>query len=101
MNLFEGRVRRSPRVTVSSCSGITSLRSKPATQSSEELTIIATGASDASVSVDGSHSSKVLSILIHSIQPHVNDEDTVTVVETDPFVLLELTGDQYSNLPKL
>ena len=43
--------------------------------------------------------------------PHVNHEGAVTVVETVPFVLLELTGDQYelllyadiafSNLPKL
>ncbi len=38
-------VRRSPRVTTSSCTGIT-LRSKPVTSSSEEFTIIVTGASD-------------------------------------------------------
>ncbi len=53
------RVRRSPRAVASSCRGITSLRSNPVTRISEELTIIATGAWEASVSTDGSHSSKV------------------------------------------
>ncbi len=47
------------RAAASSWSGITSLRSKPAARSSDELTIIATRASEASVSADGSHSSKV------------------------------------------
>ncbi len=50
-------------------------------------------------------------ILIHPIPSHVNHEVVVTVVETAPFVLLELTGPQYElllyaalasiNLPKL
>ncbi len=48
-----------PHTTTSSCSGITSLRSKPAVHSSDELTIIATGVSETSVSADDSHSSKV------------------------------------------
>jgi hypothetical protein len=49
----------SPHVTTSNCSGITSLRSNPTARSSEELTIISTGSWEASVSSDGSHSSKV------------------------------------------
>ncbi len=52
-------VHRSPRSTVSSSTGITSLRSKLVDHISEELTIITTGSSEASISADGSHSSKV------------------------------------------
>ncbi len=56
VNLFEGHAARvrycPPRAAASSWSGITSLRSKPAARSSDELTIMATGASEASVSVD-------------------------------------------------
>ncbi len=52
-------IDQSPHVTDSSCSGITSLTSNPQELSSEELTIIATGVWEVSVSDDGSHSSKV------------------------------------------
>ncbi len=53
------RVRCPPRDDASSYNGRTSLRSKPAARRSDELTIIATGVCEASVSADGSHSSKV------------------------------------------
>ncbi len=64
-------------------------------RSSDELMIIVTGASEASVSADGSHSSKVRpEVSSPTRYRHVNLEGVVTVAKVHDLVLLVLAGAQ-------
>jgi hypothetical protein len=96
VNLLEGRVaphvHRHPRAVVSSCSGITSLRSKSVVHSSDELTII-DHRSLGSIRIRWRVpllTGQTWVILVHSMQPHVNHEGTVTVPKTEALILLVL-----------
>jgi hypothetical protein len=53
-----------------------------------------TGASETSVPVDGSYSSKVRPESSSSMKPHVNHEGAVTVPKVHTLVLLVLAGAQ-------
>ena len=78
-----------PCASVSSCRGITSLRSKSVVHRSLELTIIVAGVWDQSVSTDGFHSWKVRPETSSSTRyNHTSTTRALGVVETNPFILL-------------
>jgi hypothetical protein len=94
VNLFKNHTELTPTSTRHRL-GITSLRSKSVAYSSEGLTIITTGVWDASVSTDGSHSSKVkpeCGILIYSMESHVYRYVVVIDTETQSSILLVPEG---------
>jgi hypothetical protein len=85
------------RAAASNSGGNTSRSVKPAGLNSLELIIIATGICEESTFSVGSHSSKCETrrVLIHTVQPPLDHESKLAIVEARTLVILPLAGLQF------